>query len=215
MNRTNKVKGFIYDCEIIKCIPPAEDDDDHEYLYCDGWHDFQNMGISVIGTCDLESGELKAFIDRFCIDDSLAHYSPLSEFDRLVKENRKSSGTIVGFNSENFDDLLCRANGIKIKSDYDLLRLIRQSAYESPNWDEQPRGYTYSLNAITRANGFAKSGHGALAPKLWQQGKHEEVIDYCLNDCKITWEIWKKYVSGELIDPNTGKKLKPVELTLE
>jgi hypothetical protein len=88
--------------------------------------------------------------------------------------------------------------------------LVRRSAYGSVNWQDQPEGYSYSLDAIARANGYAKTGNGALAPQLWQDGKYREVIDYCLNDCQITRKLFLKYKNGELIDPNNGKILKPV-----
>jgi hypothetical protein len=39
---------------------------------------------------------------------------------------------------------------------------------------------------------------------LWQIGKRQEVIDYCLNDVEITRKIWELGLEGKLIDPNTG-----------
>ena len=71
---------------------------------------------------------------------------------------------------------------------------------------------SYKLDAIARANGMAKSGDGQMAPLLWQQGKRQEVIDYALNDVRITRDILKLGLKGELVDPNTNKLLQLASL---
>jgi hypothetical protein len=63
------------------------------------------------------------------------------------------------------------------------------------------------LAKLGQANGFPKTGSGELAPKLWQDGRFQDVIDYCLNDVKITNEILHLGLKGKLIDPNTGRPL--------
>lgn len=181
---------LIYDCEIIKCIPEKTGNNDPRYQYCGGWRDFQNMGLSVIGT-----GSLNGY---FYAHENLTDFiQEANEYD-----------LIVGFNSKAFDDNLLRANGARFSTDYDLLEEIRLAAYGSTSWQGQPRGYSYSLDALAKANGMAKTGHGALAPKLWQDGKHQEVIDYCLNDVRLTADLLKLGLEGKLIDPNTQSKIK-------
>ena len=197
------MKGLVYDCEIIRCIP--ERDMNPQYKYCAGWEDHKSMGISVIGTCDIVTGELKAFVNS---QWSHLGYSPFIEFQKLIYKFQSEGGSIIGFNNFSFDDSLCRANGIVIRSDYDLLRLVRLAAYGNVSWESQPPGYNYSLSAIASANGYAKTGSGSSAAKLWQDGKYQEVIDYCLNDCFITYKLFEKFANGELIDPNDGKILK-------
>lgn len=202
------MKGLVYDCKIIRCIP--ERDMNPQYKYCAGWKDFENMGISVIGTCDIVTGELKAFVNS---DYSELNYPSFIEFQKLSYKTQLQNGSIIGFNNFSFDDSLCRANGIVVRSDYDLLRLIRLAAYGNVSWESQPPGYIYSLDAIASANEHQKTGNYQSAAKLWQDGKYQEVIDYCLNDCLIICEIFKKFLSGELIDPNDGKILKPCILS--
>lgn len=191
---------IVYDCEIIKCIPVGTILSNYEY--CGGWRDFNNMGISVIG---------------FYFDSkSKTEYLPtppgyafsLGEFDNFKEEIKSNEdGHIIGFNSKSFDDNLCQANGIEIKTTYDLLEEIRVSAFGSPHWEDTPKGHSYSLGAIASANGAAKTGKGELAPQLWQDGKHQEVIDYCVNDVKLTVELLKLGLSGKLINPNNGEYL--------
>ena len=189
---------IVYDCEIIKCIPTGATFS--EYEYCNGWDDFSNMGISVIGFySDSQSLWTRGY--NHCL-------SPFYDFQKLI--NNESA--IVGFNSKKFDDNLCQANGIKIETTYDLLEEIRIAAFGSPDWQDTPKGFSYSLNAIAMANGRAKTGSGALAPQLWQEGRKQEVIDYCVNDVKLTVEMLMLGLEGKLKDPNTGEllRLKPL-----
>lgn len=184
---------IVYDAEIIKCIPNGKPSLDYEY--CGGWDDFENMEISVIG---FYSDKKSLWFNGYC------HcLKPFHDFQRLV--NNESQ--IIGFNSKQFDDNLCKANGIKIKTTYDLLEEVRLAAFGSPLWQDTPKGHSYSLDAIARANGMTKTGSGALAPQLWQEGKHQEVIDYCVNDVKLTVELLNLGLKGKLINPNNGKYL--------
>lgn len=202
------MKGIIYDCEIVKCVPAGQILP--RYEYCRGWNDFDGMGISCIGVADLQSGRLWAFSDVVPPPAAKAFgINSLSDFQQLVYQAQKSGEAIWGFNSHKFDDKLCRTNGIAIQTDFDLLEEVRLAAFGSTRWEDQPPGYTYSLDAIARANGMKKTGSGAEAPQWWQDGHYSKVIDYCLNDCSITRELILKFHAGELKDPNTGKILKP------
>lgn len=186
------MKNIIYDCEIIKCIPQGEILSNYEY--CGGWDDFEGMGISVICAIDLESDRTYIFSKDF------------QDFQELVDSTDK----IFGFNSKNFDDNLCNAHGITVTTDFDLLEQVRLSAYGSSEWFHCPKGYTYKLDALAKSNGLGgKTGSGEQAPKLWQQGKRQEVIDYCINDVILTKQLIIKFLDGHLKDPNTNKILLP------
>lgn len=185
------MKILIYDCEIIKCIPDRDGFKNPNFLYCDGWHDHSNMGISLIG----------AWLSW---DNSIRIY-PHSAFDKFQKAVDEAD-LIVGFNSISFDDKLCRANGIWIETDYDLLSEVWAAA-------GMPREYTrgvtragYKLENLAQANlGRGKSGSGELAPELWQKGKQWEVARYLTDDILITKAIFQR--RSRLIDPTDGSFL--------
>lgn len=179
------MKTLIYDCEIIKCIPDRSGYRDPEFEYCDGWDDHANMGISVIGAYISWEDRIKIYPQ-----------SAFSAFQKLVNE----AELIVGFNSISFDDKLCRANGIQVETDYDLLSEVWAAA-------GMPRRYTYGktragykLDNLAWANlKRGKSGSGELAPELWQKGKYWNVIDYLTDDILITKQIFDR--RSHLIDP--------------
>jgi DEAD/DEAH box helicase domain-containing protein len=196
-------KIIIYDCEIIHCIPPRNGYLDPRFSYCQGWHDFKNMGISVIA---FQLIGWKSFSDGLYSITNLDNSIPYS-FDSL-KEILSEAPLVIGFNSKKFDDALLKANNIVIQTHYDLLEEIRHVGYGSSRWQDQPKGRNYSLDAIARANGMKKAECGNLVPQLWQQGQYQKVIDYCLNDVRLTTSILQLGQQGNLIDPNTGKYLK-------
>lgn len=183
-------KILVYDCEIAKCIPDGQLDS--KYSYCKGWSDFSGMGIACICT-------YASWLDRY----GAFTLETLPEFALLVLE----SDQLIGFNSLSFDDRLLAANGILVETSYDLLCEVRLAS-------GQPAFYTpgltrggYNLDALAAANlGRSKTGSGALAPKLWQDGKRQEVMNYCLNDVRLTWKLLQKRL--ELVDPTNHQILK-------
>lgn len=224
---------LVYDCEIKKCIPDRKKAMDANLDYCEGWHDHGNMGVSVVGVMAGEQRSSSAWTDISIYDDDEYlggwYEDEPARFlygnDNKVRTIKQKHGffqqgtlaeffeynksvALIGFNSKNLDDKLLQANGIDIKTNYDLLEEIRLSAFGSTRWEDTPKGCSYSLGKIGDANGFTKTGTGELAPVLWQQGRYEDVIRYCLNDVKITHELLLLGWAGELIDPNTGKKLR-------
>jgi len=186
---------LIYDCETIKVISAKTPK--MSLQYCNSWYEYDKMGISVIAFW---------YKNKTYHEANLENKIPWNNcrlFIQILFENPK----IVGFNSKKFDDLLLGANGIDIKTSIDLLDEIRLAAYGSKNWDRQPKGFSYSLKNIALANNLEKTGSGEIAPVLWQQGKYNEVIEYCKNDVEITKEIFIKLKSGCLVDPNSKKML--------
>jgi hypothetical protein len=184
---------LIYDIEIAKAIPPKHPVKGIEY--CNGWSDFENMGIAVIGY-------------KWSHEANARHTLSAIGFLDMLMQYEEEDYKLVGFNSRSFDDKLLAANDLAgIETHYDLLEQIRVAAGFKGDYKSVPKGYKYSLDNIAQDNGAAKTGQGALAPVLWQQGKNQEVIDYCINDVLITEKILQLGLAGELVDPNTGNKL--------
>lgn len=185
------MKTLIYDCEIVRCIPGRDGYKKPEFEYCGGWNDHANMGISLIG----------AYLSW---EDKIKIYprSAFGAFQKVVDQ----AELIVGFNSLSFDDKLCRANGINIETDYDLLSEVWAAA-------GMPRRYTYGqtragykLENLAQANlNKGKSGSGESAPELWQQGNQGEVLSYLTDDILITKQIFDK--RDRLIDPTDNSIL--------
>ena len=188
-NMTIPQSTLIYDCEIINAIPPRPGVERlHGVNYCAGWGDVANMGIACICAYDYETDLYRVFGE-----------GNLDNFQTLVW-NREN---VVGFNSLAFDDELCNAEGLEVKTTYDLLVEVWRATGQPLKYT---RGVTQpgtSLDELAYRNlGLRKSNSGDLAPVLWQRGHHAAVIDYCLRDVALTRGLLEL---GEMRDPITDR----------
>jgi DEAD/DEAH box helicase domain-containing protein len=190
------MKILIYDCEIIRAIPDQSQPPETGIEYAVGWTDFETLGISVIG-CHAN-----------WLIFPLQAFSPIRKNMRLFQPLVDEADVIIGFNSQSFDDNLCRANGIDIFTDFDILREVRVASGQPREYVQGQTRRGYNLDALARANGMAgKTGEGRLAPIWWQRGEHQRVIEYCLSDVAITFQILRLIQEGRLLDPLTGELL--------
>lgn len=190
-------KILIYDCEIIKAIRDPKKVDLAHIEYCNGWDDYENMGISVIGVNIIDTNDGFDFVTN--------HNATLNTDLRTFQIGLNGTEVLVGFNNQSFDDKLLKANGFIIPDtviNYDLLAEIWEGASLGREF-VYPTHAGFGLDAICKANGLGeKSGDGANAAILWQKGKHQEVIDYCENDIRLTRKLFDLIQeTGEIRDP--------------
>ena len=190
---------IIYDLEILKAVPNRDGTKEEGIEYCAGWHDHANMGITVLGVYDYLTDRARVF----CEDNK-------QEWMDLIN----SRGPLcVGFNNIPFDnEVLMSTSGWMAPNEricYDLLRETWAAAGLGPVFAPSTHG-GFSLDAMVKTNfGTEKSGNGALAPVDWQRGKIGKVIDYCLNDVRLTKQFFDAVIKGESIkNPKNGEPLR-------
>lgn len=186
---------IVYDCEIKKAILGKRDVPIEGIEYCKGWSDHIGMGISVICAYDFDENAYRVF----CEDN-------LNEFQDLVN----NTDIVVGFNSIAFDNMLCLANDVSVPEykSYDILVEMWVADGLAPHF-QYPSHIGYSLDATCAANGVKrKTGSGAMAPVDWQRGKYGSVIDYCLNDVKMTRDLLELVIiqDGRIQNPKDISK---------
>jgi len=130
--------------------------------------DFSNLEVAIVGAWDSETGEYSSYLK-----DELHKLWPLME----------RADVIVGYNSDHFDIPILNKYYIgdltKIKS-VDLLKEIKNVL-----------GRRLKLDSVAEGTlGKKKSGNGLEAVKWFEQGLIEKVRAYCLDDVKITKEIY-------------------------
>jgi DEAD/DEAH box helicase domain-containing protein len=95
----------------------------------------------------------------------------------------EQSDMLIGFNSDHFDLPLLNkyypGDLTQIRS-LDILKEIKNAYGRRMRLDQLAEG-TLGKN---------KSGHGVDAMKWWKQGMFEKVRDYCIDDVKITKELY-------------------------
>ena len=186
------MKPLIYDIEIVRAIPNRDGSRIDGIEYCGGWHDHASMGISVIGAYDYDTDRYRVF----CRDNFMEFVALSCQPDRLM----------VGFNNIAFDDKVIVLNMPVSTSAprYDLLVETWAAVGLGPTFDYKTHG-GYGLDALCELNfGTKKTGNGALAPVAWQQGKIGDVIDYCLNDVRLTKQLFERAIAGEAIKTPKG-----------
>lgn len=183
---------LIYDIEIENAIPPKSGELMKNIKYAKGWDFPATMGIACIGVYDYVRDVYRVFGEF-----------DLEEFQSLLKSHDK----YIGFNNIGFDNKVLRACDVEIPdhNSYDILAEI-YSALGS-------RQSGCKLENVIKANfpsSAGKAGSGADAPILWQRGYHTRVIDYCLNDVKLTKMCLDRIIRcGWLNNPiNPDKKLR-------
>lgn len=187
---------IIYDIEIEKAIPTKSNLYSEGIEYCDGWHDHAGMGISVVGVYDYLHDRYRVF----CKDNA-------DELAALIER----ADRVIGFNNRSFDDKVLSVNwGLVVlpAQSYDLLVEIWAAAGLEATFNYRTHG-GYGLDQMAFANlGERKTGHGSIAPVEWQRGNIGHVIDYCLQDVRLTKRLIDLVsASGQLINPKDNEPL--------
>lgn len=149
-----------------------------------------DLNISVVGIYDSESGLYSTFLQE--------------EFGKLwpIIEN---ADMVITFNGEHFDIPLLNkyypGDLFKIKS-IDLLKEMQKSAGRRMKLDQIAEG-TLGIN---------KSGHGLDATKWWKDGEIEKVKKYCLDDVRITKDLYEYALKEGKLIFKEGPNLNEVKL---
>jgi DEAD/DEAH box helicase domain-containing protein len=133
-----------------------------------GSRDPKKLHISMIGAFSYQENKLMSYTE-----DELP----------LFWRRLETCDMIVGFNNKGFDDQVCAAyfpEMTKVFS-FDILEEVHKNL-----------GFRIKLDNIAQATlGIGKSGDGLKAIKLYREGKIEELRSYCLDDVKITKDIFE------------------------
>lgn len=130
--------------------------------------DINEMEITVVGVHDSSTGEYSSYL----LED-LPKLWPVIE----------SADMLIGFNSDTFDiPLLNRyypGDLTKIRS-LDILSEVYKAL-----------GRRVRLQSLAEATlGKGKKGHGLDAMTWWEQGLYDKVREYCIEDVRLTRELY-------------------------
>jgi DEAD/DEAH box helicase domain-containing protein len=133
-----------------------------------GWHRADLMKVSCAVLYDSEAQVYHEYLEK----DMLRFVEHLQKYD-----------CVVGFNIRRFDYKVLSGY-----SDFDFRKLPTLDLLEEIH---KQLGYRLSLDHLAKITlGSKKSADGLQALRWWKQGKIREIIDYCRQDVRITWEIY-------------------------
>ncbi len=133
-----------------------------------GWEHVDKLGISVACAYDSKTDQFLSFQEH-----------ELKSLIELCEER-----LVVGYNIRGFDLLVMQPYGLDPKKldvfdiMYDLEALTRQRFLKL---EYVAQG---TLNA-------GKSADGLMAVEWWKQGKIDKIIEYCLQDVRVTRDIFQ------------------------
>jgi len=133
---------------------------------------------------DTDLGQLKVSFVGVYDDQKDRYYSIWEDDMSKLAEIFQKADTIVGYNSWGFDN-----NVVAPYFDFDMKKI--------PHIDlmiamKNIVGFRPKLDDLAKANiGEGKIGKGADAVGLWKDGKLEELEKYCLEDVRLTYEVWR------------------------
>lgn len=150
------------------------------------------LDISIVGLYDYANNSYKTFSQE--------------EFP-LMWPILERADLLIGFNSEHFDMPLLNKyyqgdlNNIR---HLDLLKEIRNVAGRRMKLDQLAEG---SL-------GSKKSGHGIEATVWWKKGEHQKVRDYCIDDVKITKDLYEYALKNKKVKFKEDGKVNEIKIDL-
>jgi DEAD/DEAH box helicase domain-containing protein len=134
-----------------------------------GHRNIHDLNVSLIGAYSYKQDKYLAFNEH-----------EINSFEPFLK----SAGLIVGFAINRFDIPV-----LKKHFSFDLMALPRLDLLEEI---ETVLGRRVSLNALAKANlGLEKTHNGLEAITLYREGNFEELKNYCLNDVKLTKDLYE------------------------
>lgn len=133
----------------------------------------EDLDISVVGLYDYETDKYHTFLQE--------------EFDAMWIILKKAD-VLITFNGEYFDIPLLnkyyKKAGFGDLKDVRSLDIFKEIKQTSGRW--------LKLDKIAQGTfGITKSGDGLEAVKWWREGKIDEIKKYCLDDVKITKDVYE------------------------
>ena len=155
-----------------------------------GSNDASALDLSVVCIYDYETDKYQSFTK-----ETLKNLWPIFE----------KADLLIGYNSDHFDIPLLNkyysGDLSKIQS-LDLLKEIKNSL-----------GRRIKLDSVAEATlGKNKSGHGLEATVWWKNGEYQKVIDYCIDDVKITKEVYEYALKNGNVKYKDIKEIKDIKL---
>lgn len=135
------------------------------------------MQITVVGIYNYAKNEYKTYF--------------LEELAELEAE-LKQAHLLVGFNNDHFDT--------PILNKYFTLDLFSIASFDILREFKLKTGKRLGLDAIAGMTlGSHKSGTGSNAMTLYQEGKLQELAEYCINDVKLTKDIFEYCINNKYL----------------
>jgi len=135
------------------------------------------------------------------------HDSETNEFSSYFKEDLnklwpiiEKADALVGWNSDHFDIPLLNKYYVKdhVKSGNHTASLTKIKSVDLMNELKKTAGRRIKLDYVAQGSlGEAKSANGLQSIIWWRNGEKEKVVDYCIQDVKVTRNIYDYAIKNQ------------------
>ena len=133
-----------------------------------GSRDYRLLKVSLVGVWESGTGSYTSYLE--------------SELPKLWPVFERAD-RIIGYNSKGFD--------IPVLANYYPGDLGKIPSLDILEEIERAIGFRVKLDSVAQATlGEGKSGNGLQAVEFWRTGEIQKLRDYCLQDVKVTREVY-------------------------
>jgi len=179
-----------------------------------GWGNTHMFVVSTVATWDGQIG--KIYVERDITDKIVAKSNtqilPMRQLKYDLDDIHKSGEKLLGHNIVAFDLPVLR-DSLDI---YCIRKFLNDKQYIDTSRElTKQYGERFRLqNLVDNTLGETKSLESVMAPALWKQGEYQEVVDYCLKDCELVYDLYK-YGQNNMLKAFSIEKEEFVELKME
>ena len=179
-----------------------------------GWGNTHMFLVSTVATWDGQIG--KIYVERDITDKIVAKSNTQILTMRQLKYDLddiyKSGEKLLGHNIAAFDLPVLR-DSLDI---YCIRKFLNDKQYVDTSRElTKQYGERFRLqNLVDNTLGESKSLESVMAPSLWKAGEYQEVVDYCLKDCKLVYDLYK-HGKDDVLKAFSIEKEEFVELKME
>jgi DEAD/DEAH box helicase domain-containing protein len=162
-----------------------------------GSNDPVDLDISLVGLYDYETNKYETFMEE--------------EFEKMWPYFKKAE-QLITFNGEHFDIPLLNKyykkaglGDLTQVNSLDLLKEVRNSYGRRMKLDQIAQG-TFGIN---------KSGNGLEAVAWWRSGEIDKIRKYCIDDVKITKDVYEFAMKNKKIMFKEGPFTKEIKLDVK
>jgi DEAD/DEAH box helicase domain-containing protein len=165
----------------------------------------QNSFQDIGGKSDLSLLKVSVAVAYWYPEDKFYTFTE-SEMDQLENLILQAE-YLVGFNTIGFD--------LPVLQQYMKTNLLNKKQIDLMVELENVLGYKVGLQAVAKATlGVGKLSSGLEAVKMWQEGRLEELKKYCIEDVRLTKDIYEFVLKNGFIKFHAGWEDYEVPLSL-
>ena len=175
-----------------------------------GWQNTHMWKVTCVTTTDGENNTV--YIDKpMEIEGAVVKELKQLKFD--LDDHFQKGGKLLGHNLAAFDLPILR-DSLDI---YCIHKYLKEERYIDTSKDLlKEHGERFQLKNLVKCTmDDFKLMDSADAPKLWKMGKYDEVVEYCMKDTQLVYDLWDYGKENGIVKAFSIEKEKFIDLGVD